>query len=170
MPSKRRDNSGTFRELIQNNTTNFLSEFISNNKDTFRDILPNKALFPRVHMSQHWHFQSITTKQYYTHFSEFISRNKVSRSYYKIVLHIFGEFISNNIDTYRFTTKEFYNTTFQTKVKFWESYWQILHSFSTEIVPDNTSFSLTQIWTCSKSLWTEICAKSTFRTIFDFKK
>ena len=217
MPSKRRDNSGTFRELIQNNTTNFLSEFISNNKDTFRDILPNKALFVRVHMnqyrhfqsfttrryffrvisrnklsrsyykiilhilpnkalfvrvhmSQYWHFQSINTKQYYTHFSEFISRNKVSRSYYKLVLHIFGEFISNNIDTYRFTTKEFYNTTFQTKVKFWESYWQILHSFSTEIVPDNTSFSLAQIWTCSKSLWTEICAKSTFRTIFDFKK
>ena len=69
-------------------------------------------------MSQYWHFQSINTKQYYTHFSEFISRNKVSRSYYKLVLHIFGEFISNNIDTYRFTTKEFYNTTFKQRWNF----------------------------------------------------
>ena len=35
----------TFRELLQNNTTYFLPEFISNNNDTFRAILSNKVHF-----------------------------------------------------------------------------------------------------------------------------
>ena len=47
------NNSDTFRELIQNNTTHFLSEFMSNNI--------------------YWHFRRVTIKQYYTHFSGFIS-------------------------------------------------------------------------------------------------
>ena len=46
LASKPRNNSETFRELIQNNTTYFLlSEFVSNNTDTFREIIPNKIHF-----------------------------------------------------------------------------------------------------------------------------
>ena len=42
-----------FQRVIQNNTTHFLSEFMSNNI--------------------YWHFRRVTIKQYYTHFSRFIS-------------------------------------------------------------------------------------------------
>ena len=54
------------------------------------------------------------------------------------------------------------------KLKFSEKYCQILHTFSREILPDNTSFSDLNLY--SKSLLTGISAFSTFRTVFDFKK
>ena len=101
------NNSGTFRELIQNNTTHFLSEFISNNTESFREILPHKALFGRVHIKQYWHVRRVTTKQYHTYFSEFISHKTFSGSYYEIILYIFSEFISKNIDNSRATTKQY---------------------------------------------------------------
>ena len=92
---------------MQNNTTHFLSEFISNNTETFREILPHKAPFVRVHIKQYWHFRRAATKQYFTNFSEFIWHNTISGSYYKMILHIFSEFISNNIDTSIVTTKNY---------------------------------------------------------------
>ena len=49
---------------------------------------------------------------------------------------------------------------------FSESYCQVLQTFSTEDVPDNTSFSLTYC----KSLLTGISAKSSFIKVFYFKK
>ena len=49
---KYENNSYTFRELMQNNTTQFLSEFISNNTETFREILPHKTLFVRDYIKQ----------------------------------------------------------------------------------------------------------------------
>ena len=68
------NNFDSFWELIKNNTAHFLSNFLSDN-----------------------------TESYYTHFLEFISHNKSWASYHKITLDIFGEFISNNIDTSRGT-------------------------------------------------------------------
>ena len=62
------NNSDTFRELIQNNTTHFLSEFISNSTEIFKEILPHKAFSVRVHIKQFWHFQRVNTIQYYTSF------------------------------------------------------------------------------------------------------
>ena len=72
-------------------TLRFLSEFISSNTETFRKILLHKTLFTRVHIKQYWHFWRVNTKQYYTHFSEFISHNIFLASHYKITLHVFSE-------------------------------------------------------------------------------
>ena len=70
------NNSDTFRHLIQNNTIHFLSEFIPNNT------------------------QNNTFSESYTRFAESISHNTFSVSYYKIILHIFSEFISKNLHRY----------------------------------------------------------------------
>ena len=91
--------------LWQNDSTHFLSEFISNNTETFRDILLHKTLFVRHHIKHYWYFRGDTTKQYYSHLSEFTSHITFSGSYYKAILHIFSELISNNIDTFRVTAK-----------------------------------------------------------------
>ena len=101
------NNSDTFSELIQNNTAHFLSEFISHNTETFRVIPPHKTLFLRAHIKPYWHFPIVNSKQYYAHFSGFISHDTFSGSYYKIILCIFSAFISNNIDTPRVTTKQY---------------------------------------------------------------
>ena len=90
-----------FQRVTQNNTTHFVSEFISNNTETFREIPPHKTLFVRVHIKQYWHFRRVTTKQYYLHSPEFISHNTLSGSNYEIILHIFSEFMSNNTETFR---------------------------------------------------------------------
>ena len=119
----------------------FLSEFISNNTETFREILTRKTLF---HMKQCWHFQRATTKQYYTRFSVFISDNTFSGSYYKII-HIFSEFIWNNIYTCRVITKQSCK-----KMLFWrflktDIFREFLISstdFSTDDVPGNNCSSL----------------------------
>ena len=51
----------------------------------------------------------------------------------------FPEFISNNIDTSRVTTKQYYKIIFYVFIK---RNWHILQTFSTEDIPDNTSFPL----------------------------
>ena len=84
-----------------------MSEFISSNTETFREIQLHKTLFVRVHIKQYWHFPRVSTKHYYIHFSDIISQNTFSGSYYQTTLHIFLEFISNNIDTSRVTTKQY---------------------------------------------------------------
>ena len=63
-------------------TLHFLSEFISNNTETFREILLHKSLSVRVHIKQYWHFWRVSTKQCYTNLSEFISPNTFSESCY----------------------------------------------------------------------------------------
>ena len=69
----------------------FFSEFISNNTNTFRELLPNKSknIF-RVHIKYYWHFQGVISKQYYTLFQT-----------------------SSNTDIFRVTGKQYY-TLFQT--------------------------------------------------------
>ena len=79
-------NFDAIRDLIQNNTTLIFSEFISNYTDIFGELLPNSTTHAK-------------------HFSEFLSHNAFSVSYFKIMLHIFSEFISQNICTCRVTTK-----------------------------------------------------------------
>ena len=74
------NNSDPFTELIEN-IRHILPEFISNNTETFREILPQRILFVRVHIKQS-HYQSVTTKQYYIHFPVIISNNTFSPSYY----------------------------------------------------------------------------------------
>ena len=73
------------------------------------EILP-QTLFVRVHIKQYKHFWRVTTKQYCIHFSNSISRNTLSGSYYKVLLHILSEVISNNIviDTFKVTTKQYH--------------------------------------------------------------
>ena len=159
---------------MQNNTTHFLSEFISNNTETFREILPHKAPFVRVHIKQYWHFRRAATKQYFTNFSEFIWHNTISGSYYKMILHIFSEFISNNIDTSIVTTKHYskiilFCKFYQTKMRFSESCGQMLQIFFHRGCT-RQYFFLSQMWTNSKSLLIWINEKSTFRKLFDFKK
>ena len=78
----------TFRGLLSNNTTHVsrhqtiltfsesywqtildtFPEFISSNTDNFREFLPILAVvktFFRAHITQYWHFQVVTTKQYW---------------------------------------------------------------------------------------------------------
>ena len=141
------NNFDTFRALIQDNTMHFFSEFVSDNIETFRERLSHKTPV-RVHVNQNWHFWRATIKQYHTHFSEFISHKAFPESYYKMKLHIFSEFLSNNIYTYRVTTKQyckiilFYKFLSNKTHIFRELLPNILQTFSTEDVPDNTSFSL----------------------------
>ena len=59
-----------------------LPESISNNTETFTQILPHNILFVRVHITQYWHFWRVTTKYYYTHFSNFFSHNTFSGSFF----------------------------------------------------------------------------------------
>ena len=58
----------------------------SNNTETFRKIVPHKTIFVRVHIKQYWHFPTVTTKQYNTHFLEFILCNTFSQSSYQTIL------------------------------------------------------------------------------------
>ena len=96
----------TLREFILNNATHLLSEFVSNNTKTSREILSHKTPFVKVDIKQCWHSSlRATAKQHCTCFSEFISHNALSGSYYKII-QIFSEFIWNNIDTFRVATKQ----------------------------------------------------------------
>ena len=103
------------------------SEFISNNTHTFRELLPNKSkhIF-RVHIKYYWHFQGVTSKQYYTltlpdikqywHFQKVTGKQyyklfqisyhyqtilTFSESYWETILHTFPKFISSNTDNFR---------------------------------------------------------------------
>ena len=104
------------------------------------------ALFVRFYIKQYWYFLRVTTKEYFTHFSEFILHNAFSRSYCKIILHISAESVSNNIDTSRVTTRQYYKIILF--YKFLPNETDIVRelppntTFSTEDVPDNASFSL----------------------------
>ena len=100
--SKNGDKRKCLKESLRN-TTHSLSEFISHNTETFREILLHKTLFIRAHIKQYWHFLRVTTKQYYTHFSEFISHNTFSKSYHKIIIHIFSVFISTKVTTKKYS-------------------------------------------------------------------
>ena len=101
-----------------------LSEFISKNTHTFRELLPNKCkhIF-RVHIKYYWHFQRVTLKQYYTLFqtsnntdisSELLVNNTINfyrayikqhwhfqKSFWQTVLHTFPEFRWNNTKIFR---------------------------------------------------------------------
>ena len=104
-------------------------------------------------------FWIVTIKQYYTHISEFISHITFSGSYYKIIPHVFSEFIRNNIDTSRVTTKQYSTIIFTlTFSDFFQ--WRCIRQY----------FVPSQMWTYSKSLLTRLSAKSTFRKVFGFKK
>ena len=99
------NNSDTFRVSIENNPTCFFSKFISNNSvHTTQGIF-----FVKVRVKQYWHFQRVTTKQYYTHFSgscyKTYFQGVTIKRYY--ALYIFSKLISNNIDTSRVTTKQY---------------------------------------------------------------
>ena len=109
-------------------------------------ILTQKMLFVRVYIKQYWQFLIFTTKLHYTHFSEFISHNTLSGSYYKY--YTFSQSLYQTTLTPpellpNSTVKQYFFISFyQTKLTFSESYNQILQTFSTEDVPDNTSFFL----------------------------
>ena len=130
------------------------------------------ALFARVHMKQYWDFRRVTTKQYCTHFSELIPHNTFSGRYYKKILHISSEFLSNNTDTSKLT-----NSTVQT----------VLYTFLSnktdifrELLPNTTDFFhrictrkhffLSHIRTYSKSLLIGISPNNTFQEGFWFQK
>ena len=51
-------------QTIPTNNSKHVSDFISNNTDSFMELLPNT--FPDI--KQYWHFQRVTGKQYYTLF------------------------------------------------------------------------------------------------------
>ena len=85
-------NSDNFRELIQNNTTHFLSEFISNNTDTFREILSHKTLFVRVRTKQYRHFQRVTNKQFI-----FMSSHHIPHVYPHLNFQYDTKFFSKNL-------------------------------------------------------------------------
>ena len=70
--------SESYYKMIQH----ILPESISNNTETFTQILPHNILFVRVHITQYWHFWRVTTKYYYTHFSNFFSHNTFSGSFF----------------------------------------------------------------------------------------
>ena len=91
------------------------------------------------------YFRKVTTKQYYAHFSEFISHNTFSGSYYKIILRIFSEFRLNNINTSRVTSKQYCKTILFYKFLSNETdIFRELLPITTDFfrIPDNTSFSL----------------------------
>ena len=100
-------------------------------------------------------FWIVTIKQYYTHISEFISHITFSGSYYKITPHVFSEFIPNNIDTSRVTTKQ-YSTIILTLTFSDFFQWRCIRQY----------FVPSQMWTYCKSLLTRLSAKSTFRKVF----
>ena len=109
-------NSSNTWESIQNNRTHFLPEFKSNSTETFREILPHKTRFlTMLHI-------------------EFISHNVFSGSYYKIILHNFSEFISNNIDSSRVTNKQYCKI-----ILFYINFYQTKLTFS-ELLSNNTDF------------------------------
>ena len=130
-------------------------------------------------IKKYWRFQKVTIKQCYTNCTILlILHNTFSGSYCKIILHSVSEFISNTIYNSRITTKQYYKMLLF--YKFLSNKTDIVR----ELLPNYRRFSpdetwwctrellfLSQIWTySSKSLLTEISAKSTFRKVFDFKK
>ena len=165
------NNFDTFRALIQDNTTHFFSEFILNNIETFRETLPHKTPV-RVHVNQNWHFWRAAIKQHDTHFSEFISHKTFPESYYKMKLHIFSEFLSNNIYTYRVTTKQYckiilFYTFLSKKLIFSESYYQIYYRLFPQKMYQTTILFLLNVNLFQIFIdCTGIGAKSTFRKIF----
>ena len=108
-----------FRDLIPNHTAPFLIVHIK--KYTFRELLLNKSKqVSRVHIKHYWHFQGVTSKQYYALFqttnntnisSELLANNTLHflRAYIKhnwhfqrvAGKHTFPELISDNTDIFR---------------------------------------------------------------------
>ena len=58
----------TFSESYWQTILHTFPEFIPSNTDVFREFLLNEAIvknFFKVHITQYWHFQRATTKQYW---------------------------------------------------------------------------------------------------------
>ena len=79
------------------------SEFISNNTDASRQLLPINSI--RVHSKQYWHFQRVINQTIANTFSEFISNNTDT----------FRELLQNN-------SKHFFQSLYQTILTISESY------------------------------------------------
>ena len=137
------NNSDTFRELIQNNTTHFLSEFMPNNI--------------------YWHFRRVTIKQYYTHFSRFISRkNSYQTIFTPAVLLSNSKVILFSITFYQSKLRDNFRELLPNTTNLFHK--DVLH---------NTSLSLSlsiSMWTYSKSLLTGMSAESSFTFFFSFQK
>ena len=106
-------------QTITTNNSKHVSDFISNNTDSFMELLPNNA----THFHRH---QTILT------FSE---------SYWQTILHTFPEFISSNTDIFRVPSKlkyskNFFQSTYHTIMTLSESYCQTILTYS-EFISNN---------------------------------
>ena len=138
------NNFGTLRELIQNNTIFVkvqITQYWNFQRDTTKQDILCQSSYKTI-----WYFQRVTTNQCYTHFSELISHYTFSESYFKRILNIFSEFRSNNIDIYRVAAKHYckiiLSYKFYKKTLTFSEVPQNTNTFSTEDIPDNTSFPL----------------------------
>ena len=113
-------------------------------------------------------------ESYYQTILHIFFRVHITQYTFRELLHIFSEFISNNIDTSRATTKQYYKIILFYKFLSNES------DIFRELLPDITDFFqgrcirqyffLSQMWTYFKSWLNGISAKSTFRKVFGFEK
>ena len=96
-----------YARLKNNNWT--ILEFIWNNSDTFNELIQHST----THFCHNLYITILTLwdSYYQTTLHTFLSfyiTKYISGSCYKIILHIFSGFISNNIHVSRVTTKHYY--------------------------------------------------------------
>ena len=79
----------------------------------FREFLANQTIvktFFIVHITQEWHFQTVTTKQFWLSENSYQSVFKLSQSYYQIIVNTFLRFWMNTWRDKKFSTKNSQNS------------------------------------------------------------
>ena len=122
-------------QTITINNRRYVSDFISNNIDTFMELLPNNTTH-FLNIKQYWHFHRVTGRQYcgvyikqYWHFQKVPSKLNYSKNFFQSIYH-----------TIMTLSQSYYQTIL--------AYSQLISNsiyISTELLPNNSKHYL-EIW------------------------